>query len=918
MSVLSQPFTSHRCVVIVKRYEIVKAGRHLIQALCLLGTLLFAVRAVAQAQTYTNSYGVWYYTENGNGTCVITNYTGSGGAVAIPGMINSLNVMIIGNGLNAVFPNSGLTSVTIPSGVTAIETNAFAFCSSLTEVSIPSSVMNIGDDAFEYCSALTSVAIPGNVTSVGNSVFEGCYALTSVTMENNVSQIGEDAFGDCYDLTSLVIPDSVTNIGGAAFAGCGLTSVTIPNSVTSIGNGVFEDCVSLTSVTMSTNITSIGADTFAGYPSGDPLTSFIIPNRVTNIGINAFQYCTALTSIIIPDSVTNIGQGAFQYCDSLANATIGDNVTTIGDFAFEFSGLTNVTIPAGVTNIGNVAFACCLDMTAITVDTQNAFYSSVGGALMDKGQTTLIQFPSGLAGAYAIPDGLTTIGAYSFYGSALSSLTIPNSVTTIEGAAFYICGNLSSITIGSGVTNLAGGAFYYCTSIPFNLYFQGNAPGGGYDPFYGENFASMTVYYLFGTSGWQYTFWGVPAVMLNAPTNGSLQVIISPAGAVTAGAEWQVDGGVFQTSGSIVTNLSVGNHTVSFTMISGWTTPSNQIISVSANMTATANGIYVLPAPPQVTTTELPNATNALAYSQQLSALNGQLPYTWSIYSGSLPFGLALATNGMISGMPTHNGTFNFTVEVTDALSETATQALQLNVVAPPAAAIPVLLSAPYSGSSFYGMYSPDATAAAFTLTNSYYVSTIDVTLYTPGTNFNTYHFTVQNSLTNPLTLFASQNLTAAAGVSTQVMNVNMTLPAGTYYLTGIVPGYFGTTITPGDVDGWFMSTGNYDQTGGTIENGVWADSNPPTFSTGGVYVAPAFTVNTAIQLGMNSVQPINSNGFDLVLYSVPGLNYDIETSTNLVDWTVITNFVSTNSPFYLNLPITTTVKQQFYRAVLP
>jgi hypothetical protein len=70
-------------------------------------------------------------------------------------------------------------------------------------------------------------------------------------------------------------------------------------------------------------------------------------------------------------------------------------------------------------------------------------------------------------------------------------------------------------------------------------------------------------------------------------------VTISPAGAVTAGAQWQVDGGAFQSSGATVSGLSVGNHTVSFSTISSWTTPANQTVSVSANSSATATGIYV-------------------------------------------------------------------------------------------------------------------------------------------------------------------------------------------------------------------------------------------------------------------------------------------------------------------------------------
>ena len=63
-----------------------------------------------------------------------------------------------------------------------------------------------------------------------------------------------------------------------------------------------------------------------------------------------------------------------------------------------------------------------------------------------------------------------------------------------------------------------------------------------------------------------------------------------------------------------------------------------------------------------VTTTSLPNGTNGVAYNQTLTATGGQKPYTWTNISGTLPPGLTLATNGVISGTPTVAGTSNFTV----------------------------------------------------------------------------------------------------------------------------------------------------------------------------------------------------------------------------------------------------------------
>jgi len=77
-------------------------------------------------------------------------------------------------------------------------------------------------------------------------------------------------------------------------------------------------------------------------------------------------------------------------------------------------------------------------------------------------------------------------------------------------------------------------------------------------------------------------------------TTGNLQVTLSPAAAVSAGAQWKADSGSWQSSGATVTGLSVGSHTVSFNTVSGYITPGSQILTVNTNQTATATGTYQL------------------------------------------------------------------------------------------------------------------------------------------------------------------------------------------------------------------------------------------------------------------------------------------------------------------------------------
>ena len=402
-----------------------------------------------------------------------------------------------------------LTNLVIPDSVINIEDYAFCGCSSLISVEISNNVTNIGPQTFRNCSSLTSVEIPDRVTSIGAEAFYGCNSLTSVEIPDRVTSIGAEAFYGCNSLTSISISDSVTSIDNLAFAYCNaLTSIIIPNNVTSIGSYAFFNCTSLTSVSIGDSVISIGSSIFSGCSS---LVNISLPNTLISISDYAFDNCSSLTSIVIPDSVTSIGEKAFSCCTSLTSIKISSSVTSIGDYALDgcvrlrniiipntvtkignyalrnCASLTSIVIPDSVTYIGFAAFEFCNNLTSITIPfvgntregVSNTYFGYIFGALSYTENYQNI--PKSLK-KVAITNA-KNIGDYAFFDCVnLTSIVIPNTLTSIGYRSFIYCNKLSSIVIPDSVTSIGYYAFEKCTSL--TIYCESTSKPSGWSKYW--------------------------------------------------------------------------------------------------------------------------------------------------------------------------------------------------------------------------------------------------------------------------------------------------------------------------------------------------------------------------------------------------------------------------------------------------
>lgn len=394
--------------------------------------------------------GLWEATiDKKTQQAILTKYKGTGELlkdVVVPNAIEKdgieYEVIQIGNG-NKVAEFEG--EITISEGITTVGSSAFCECKDITKVNLPTSLKQIQYQGFRQTTNLKSISLPKGLEVLGGRAFNAS-GITSIVIPGTVKTVGVLAFFQSY-IEKATIEEGVEILESSAFRQCGLKEITIPGSVKEIKDSCFSEIWGLSKVTINNGVEKIDGGAF--YYTA--IKEIEIPASVSTIDDSAFSNCGKIQTI----NVAIDNQNYSSQNDSLYNKDktkiirypsgkedtefeVPSTVKEIGNSCFSSCGnLVKIQITSNVEKLATSSFVNQGNLKEINVVSENKYYSSEDGVLLNKDKTEFIKWPQGKSlTEYTVPETVKTIKATSFHASNIKSIIIPPSVEKMESYAF--------------------------------------------------------------------------------------------------------------------------------------------------------------------------------------------------------------------------------------------------------------------------------------------------------------------------------------------------------------------------------------------------------------------------------------------------------------------------------------------------
>ena len=428
----------------------------------------------------------------------LTAYLSENPHAVVPESISGIPVTTIAQGC---FGNH-VTAVTIPACVTTIENGAVP--NNAVIVYLPGTeaeryALAHGIEAEEKTYTMRFVCNGGSsiedITAVAGTVIEGIHTERSgYEFAGWFANSSLTAAADTDEEGNLIMPAADTTVYAAWTLvdeeSANLTFTYEEQAGHIVVTGALDNAISV-AIPAELNGMEVSEISDGAFWGNRKLVSVSIPGTIQAIPENAFRNCSSLSNVEIEEGVEALEANCFSGCSSLATVELPDSVTMIGSEAFNRSAIKQIHLGRDMFDLAQDALVGCAALAEISLSEENANYALRDGVLYTYGNELLVKYPAKLEGdTCTVAEGTQKIGAHAFEGANLKRIVLPNTLNTLGEGAFKNCRNLAelpdlsatsvyqiprnsfsgcecltSVLIPENITSIQSDAFAHCSSL---------------------------------------------------------------------------------------------------------------------------------------------------------------------------------------------------------------------------------------------------------------------------------------------------------------------------------------------------------------------------------------------------------------------------------------------------------------------